>query len=160
VARNLTKYGIMFTLIVPVPMAGIIPWLITRWQPQPALFGIEPLRWLGMLMIPVGLVVYALALSTFEREDARAYPPCVKIVSSSIYGRTRNPMYLGVLLIMYGEALWLGSLGLVIYATGWFVFFHVFEVTFDEPFLKKKFGEEYTKYHESTPRWIPRGRRT
>lgn len=158
-STGLTMSGVMFTLVVPGPMAGVIPWFITRWRFQPAFFGLEPLRWVGAAAIAVGIVLLAAAILTFGREGVTAYPPCTKIVDCDLYAYTRNPMYTGVLLIMSGQGWLFASAGMLWYALGWFVFFHVFESTFDEPFLKKKFPDTYPRYHESVPRWIPRRRK-
>ena len=47
----------VFLCLAPGTVAGLIPWWISRWQLQPSFFGLEPLRWLGVLLIVLGLPV-------------------------------------------------------------------------------------------------------
>jgi len=155
-SHGITRPVLLFTALVPIPAGIFIPWLISRWHLQPAFLGIEPLRWVGAAMIPFGVAVYWSAVTCLGRQKASPYPPCTHIVSCDIYARTRNPMYTGVLLLMFGQAILFASRGVAIYAFCWFAAFHVFEVTYDEPFLARKFGAAYTDYHASVPRWIPR----
>jgi len=153
---GITLVGALFTLLVPIPAVAIVPWYITRWVQQPAFLGLEPLRYAGLALIPIGAVVYATGLTCLGRNGANPIPPVHCIVDSGIYGWTRNPMYIGVLMALVGQGLYFGSRGLLYYAAGWFVLFHVFEVTFDERELKKQFGDGYGGYINRVPRWIPR----
>ena len=51
---GITRPVLLFTALVPIPMGLFFPWLISRWHLQPAFFALEPLRWLGALMMPIG----------------------------------------------------------------------------------------------------------
>jgi protein-S-isoprenylcysteine O-methyltransferase Ste14 len=79
-----------------------------------------------------------------------------QLVARGLYGFVRNPMYVGVLLAMDGQALLFGSLATLWYALGAALFFHLFVVCYEEPTLRRQFGESYTEYCQSVPRWIPR----
>lgn len=68
-------------------------------------------------------------------------------------------MYVGVLLILLGEALVFQSLRLLGYAVGVWCVFHLFFIFYEEPILKKKFGAAYEEYYNAVPRWVPRVRR-
>jgi protein-S-isoprenylcysteine O-methyltransferase Ste14 len=153
---RLTQIGALFTLLVPVPVVGIIPWYITRWIIQPAFLGVEPLRYVGAVLIVAGCSVYVVGLGHLGHHGTHPIPPVVNIVSAGIYAWTRNPMYSGVIMMLIGQALLFGSRDLLEYALGWFLFFHCFEVFYDEPVLKHKFADVYPAYCERTPRWIPR----
>jgi protein-S-isoprenylcysteine O-methyltransferase Ste14 len=65
-------------------------------------------------------------------------------------------MYGGVLLIVLGEAAVFRSLNLLIYAPLLFVVFSLFVVGFEEPTLRRQFGESYERYRHTVPPWIPR----
>jgi protein-S-isoprenylcysteine O-methyltransferase Ste14 len=64
-------------------------------------------------------------------------------------------MYLGVLSILVGEALFFESQRLFEYAAIVFIFFYLFVVLYEEPILRQKFGESYQKYCKAIPRWLP-----
>ncbi|MCI0515308.1 isoprenylcysteine carboxylmethyltransferase family protein [candidate division KSB1 bacterium] len=79
-------------------------------------------------------------------------PPKV-LVTHGFYRYTRNPMYLGVLGILLSEALFFSSLSLLIYPALILGSFHLFVVGYEEPHLRREFGEAYTAYCRTTPRW-------
>ena len=68
----------------------------------------------------------------------------------------RNPMYLGVLLIVVGQAVLFHSMALVRYAAAIWLAAHFFVLGYEEPTLERTFGEEYRNYKQRVPRWIPR----
>ena len=84
--------------------------------------------------------------------------PPKELVITGLYKFVRNPMYLGVELMLLGHFLWFGFWRLLIYGIAFFVAFHLFVVLYEEPTLQKKFGSSYKRYLKQTPRWIPRFR--
>jgi protein-S-isoprenylcysteine O-methyltransferase Ste14 len=77
-------------------------------------------------------------------------------VVKGLYRYTRNPMYLGVILIILGWASLFAEWQLLIYALGVGIVIHLFVVLYEEPRLQKLFGEDYTSYRRSVRRWLPR----
>ena len=77
--------AVVFTILVPAPMAGLIPWLITKWRFQPAFFGIEAGRWLGAIMIVVGAAALLTAIVWFAREGVKPYPPIERVITTGPY---------------------------------------------------------------------------
>jgi len=67
----------------------------------------------------------------------------------------RNPIYVGDLLVLAGEALLFESMILLVYAVLLFCVFHLFVVFHEEPALRRKFAEPYDRYCRVVPRWIP-----
>jgi protein-S-isoprenylcysteine O-methyltransferase Ste14 len=65
-------------------------------------------------------------------------------------------MYLGALLVVFAETILLQSPLLLAYAFGLWLVLHSFLVLFEEPQLRRRFGQPYLEYCASTPRWIPR----
>jgi protein-S-isoprenylcysteine O-methyltransferase Ste14 len=65
-------------------------------------------------------------------------------------------MYVGLLILLLGEALLYDSLAVVIYASIAGVIFHIFILIHEEPVLTRKFGNEYVNYAKQVNRWIPR----
>jgi len=78
----------------------------------------------------------------------------IKMVSSGLYKMSRNPMYLGVLNIALGEAIFFESEAILFYTGILIIFFHLIVIVFEEPHLKKKYGQEYENYTKQVPRWF------
>ena len=68
-------------------------------------------------------------------------------------------MYVGVLLVIVGWAVFLQSWRILIYGAAVATFFHLFVVLVEEPMLEGKFGEAYLKYCHEVGRWLPGKRR-
>jgi len=145
-----------FVMYAPVPVIGIFPYLITRWVQQPPFLGIDALRYVGMALIPVGLIVHIAGFLTLARGGANPIPPVYAIVKNGLFAWTRNPMYIGALTAVFGQALLFGSRGLLYFIAGVLTVAHTFAVTYDEPELRKKFGKEYIDYCNAVNRWLPR----
>ncbi len=107
----------------------------------------------------VGLCGFALTVSGalyFKKSGTaiRPFETSTALVKDGPYRFTRNPMYLGMVLILIGTAIYLGSL------TPWFVipvFFLIIQEWFikhEEPFLENIFGKEYQDYKCKVRRWI------
>jgi protein-S-isoprenylcysteine O-methyltransferase Ste14 len=78
------------------------------------------------------------------------------MVSRSLYRFVRNPMYIGVLFVITGEAILFASWPIAMYALSAALAFHLFVLLYEEPTLRSKFGPAYEEYLRSVPRWIPR----
>ena len=86
-------------------------------------------------------------------------PPLIRPQSLSQQGPyrvVRNPMYMGVLLILLGESVAFASIPILYYALVVWLFFHLFVVLYEEPTLRQKFGSSYQEYCNTVSRWIPR----
>ncbi len=149
----------LFLVLAPGTVAGLVPWLITRWRPGPVPWNREPIPALGWL---VGLAALALLLDCFARfawqgagTPAPIAPPR-RLVVSGPYRRVRNPMYLAVAGLILGQALVLASLPLLVYGLVACTAFHVFVVAYEEPTLRRQFPNDYAGYFAAVPRWIPR----
>lgn len=82
--------------------------------------------------------------------------PPKELVVEGLYKFVRNPMYVGIMLILLGHILWFRSLLLILYAVGLFIAVHLFVVFYEEPHLQKRFGDSYKFYFQRVPRWFPR----
>ena len=82
--------------------------------------------------------------------------PPKRLVSRGLYKYVRNPMYVGVLTLIFAQAIWFESLQLIEYAALVFVLMHLFVLFYEKRALKRKFGESYEHSRETVPRWIPR----
>ena len=83
------------------------------------------------------------------------FDPPRELVVKGLYRFVRNPMYLGDVLVLSGEALLFGSAALLSYALLMLGVFHLFVTWYEEPALRRSFGTSYERYCKAVPRWIP-----
>jgi len=149
---------LVFTLIVPGTMTVLIPYLILSFGAPPS----PPpgaLRFVGLVPIAVGTAAYlwcAWDFATAGKGTPNPLDPPTLLVTRGLYRFVRNPIFLGIGLILLGEALFFGSLRLFFYAILVLSVFHLRVVLFEEPRLKEAFGGKYEEYSRRVPRWIPR----
>ena len=75
---------------------------------------------------------------------------------TGLYRYVRNPIYIAVVAVIFGQALLFGDLRLLWYGALLWFFFHIFVVVYEEPTLEQTFGLEYEAFRANVPRWIPR----
>ncbi|MFC6084508.1 methyltransferase family protein [Sphaerisporangium aureirubrum] len=144
-------------------MAVLVPWLITGWRVAelPGVIGwvTGALRGLGGGLVLVGLVVVVDAFVRFVREGFGTPMPAAPpehLVVGGLYRHVRNPMYVGVLAAILGQALLLGRFSLIWYAAAAFAATFAFVRLHEEPTLRRTFGAEYEEYRAAVPGWWPR----
>jgi len=112
----------------------------------------------AMLPLALGLGVYLRCLWEFAARGRGIPAPLdhpKQLVVSGLYRYVRNPMYLGVLLVLLGEALFFQSTAFLLYALAWLAFVHLNILLYEEPNLTRRFGDSYRHYQASVRRWIP-----
>jgi protein-S-isoprenylcysteine O-methyltransferase Ste14 len=139
----------------PTIVAGLVPWLLTRWHvdDQPLL-----LRILGGVVMMLGLVLVLESTARFALEGRGTpapWAPPERFVVHGLYRFTRNPMYVGVLALVVGQASLLGREILLAWAAAAWLLFQLFLVFEEEPGLRRRFGAEYEGYCARVPRWLP-----
>ena len=87
------------------------------------------------------------------------YPP-ERLVVRGPYRYVRNPMITGVVSVLLGEAALFASPAVLAWAGFVFALNAVYFPLIEEPDLRSRFGSDYDAYAASTPRWLPRYRRT
>jgi protein-S-isoprenylcysteine O-methyltransferase Ste14 len=112
-------------------------------------------RWLGVAVAAAGLALYVKVLHDFgaswrftidrERPD--------ELVTTGVFERTRNPVYLALLLVAFGAPLALGSLQLLLLACVAPIYLRQL-VRREESFLAEHYGDRYSAYCASVPRWV------
>jgi len=157
----------VFTVLVPGTVTVWLPMAFyNRARAVPEQLGW--LRELGWIPIAAGVVLYLWSTAEFLLRG-RGTPaiwftkplrfvlgqePQI-LVRGAIYRYVRNPMYVGVVSILFGEALVFASPNLLGYALGVWLFFHLIIVFVEEPHLRRTRGEAYLAYCREVPRWIP-----
>lgn len=146
----------LWFVLVPLPVAYGVPTLLV-------LFGKSNNFRAGAISV-IGLVAVALGTAGLlwcfvefirrGRGTPAPYEPPRELVIGGLYRYTRNPMYVGVLLIVVGEALWWASWVIIGYAGLLWVAFHAWVILYEEPSLRRRFGRQYERYCSAVPRWI------
>jgi protein-S-isoprenylcysteine O-methyltransferase Ste14 len=118
-----------------------------------------PVRVLGGLMIGAGLAVLLRAFVRFVVEGSGTPAPVApteRLVVGGAYRYVRNPMYLAVAALIFGQAFLLGQAGLLLYAAAFCVTVAAFVHGYEEPVLSRRFGAQYEAYRRAVPAWRPR----
>lgn len=123
----------------------------------PALAVDPGIRWmLGFLLCVGGLWLGLASIGRFREAKTNVTPwgDASAIVETGAYGRTRNPMYIGMALIMMGAAMLLGSRGGLLMVPVALILINWFVVPREEAYLTRRFGDEYRDYCRRVRRWI------
>jgi protein-S-isoprenylcysteine O-methyltransferase Ste14 len=142
-------------VVFPGTVTVAIPWLILQGSGQ------HTPRWTGLALAAVGVAVLFRCIWEFAvsgRGTLAPIDPPTRLVVNGLYRYIRNPMYVGVVLILAGEAWLFWSVGLLLYAAGFFLVASLFIIFHEEPALRGEFGESYADYARTVPRWVPRVR--
>jgi len=148
--------SIIFFILAPGTVAGYIPLALLRTGSQ---LETGVLSYLAFPLWIIGTAVLIWCFWDFVQKGkgtpAPIDPP-KELVVSGLYNHVRNPMYVGIILILIGHFLWFGFWSLVAYAIVVFIAFSAFVIFYEEPNLKKRFGAAYAEYCKRVSRWIPR----
>jgi protein-S-isoprenylcysteine O-methyltransferase Ste14 len=152
--------SVVFLLVAPAMIAGVVPWWMTRWQVRSSSFlDALALKVIGVILIGSGLVVLLDSFARFALQGIGTPAPAFPtrhLVVTGLYRYVRNPIYLAVTALILGQGLLFASVGLIAYGALIWVGFHVFVIAYEEPTLRKAFGVEYDRYCANVPRWLPR----
>ena len=113
----------------------------------------------GMIVGTAGAVIALWCVFAFARigkGTPAPFDPPRRLVIRGPYRFVRNPMYIGAALALAGAALFYESVPLLAYAVLFLVASHVFVVWYEEPTLRRTFGQEYEAYCRKVRRWWPR----
>lgn len=145
---------LVFTVFVPGTVAGYVPWRLRR----AAVTGVD--AWAAFIVITIGVAIYLhtafWGFALIGGGTPAPIAPTKILVVKGLHRFVRNPMYLGVALVIGGQAWLFHSLHILIYMACMLTVAHLFVVFYEEPTLRRQFGEEYDRYRAAVPRWIPR----
>jgi protein-S-isoprenylcysteine O-methyltransferase Ste14 len=147
----------VFFVVAPGGTAGLVPWLITGWEGSPPGFDLVDL--LGILVGLLGLAMVVACFVRFVREG-RGTPapvaPTEELVVGGLYRYLRNPMYVGVGLVIAGQCLAFRSPALVVWLAIFTLAVTVFVVAYEQPTLRATYGASYDDYRRAVPAVVPR----
>jgi protein-S-isoprenylcysteine O-methyltransferase Ste14 len=158
------KWAAAIITVLSFPMGpGIVvvllPWLITRWH-HGALYPVG-VRALGVALIAVASLVMIAAFARFPAEGGGTPfptnpPSSDRVIVGGPYRYVRNPMYVAFVVAIIGLWLLLARPVLLIYAGAFFVAIAAFVQWYEEPTMRKRFGQQYVEYCSRVHRWLPR----
>ena len=141
-------------LALPGIVAGLVPSVIIfhDWHRHG---GFAP----GFVLLAIGLVLLLWCVRDFYvagRGTLAPWAPPRQLVVVGLYRYARNPMYVAVLTIVLGWGLAYTSAALGLYALILAPTFHLRVVLHEEPWLRRQFGTDWSRYATTVPRWLPR----
>lgn len=148
--------SLIFLIIAPGMVAGYIPLALLRNGPQ---IDTGMIAYLAIPLWGIGGMILLWSFWNFLHEGGGTpapNDPPKELVAAGFYRYVRNPMYVGILLILVGYFLWFGFWSLFLYTLFVFITVHLFVTLYEEPTLRRKFGASYEEYLSRVPRWIPR----
>ena len=143
--------------MIVVTIAAVLMWAIARAAPH--------LTWpypgrvlLATALLVVGIAIIAMGIRAFSRSrttvDPRFPENASGIVSSGIYRYSRNPMYLGMLVVLLAWAAQLSNLATLVVPVLFALYITRWQIVPEERALAAKFGAEYEAYRRSVRRWL------
>jgi protein-S-isoprenylcysteine O-methyltransferase Ste14 len=145
--------------VAPATAAGLVPWLLTRWEVASPVPGGVPAQITGALLVSAGAAVIANSFVHFAVEGIGTpapFAPPKKLVVGGLYRYVRNPMYVSIAAAVAGQGLLLGQPKLFVALGIGAVPVVAFVRLYEEPALTRKFGAAYEQYRHNVPRWLPR----
>ena len=111
---------------------------------------------IGALLIFMSLIIFYISIKQFNKhsEDPVPTTPSNLIIVNGIYSYTRNPMYLGLLLMQIGLGMLLSVIHIVMFTVFTYLILKYFVIFPEEKYLEDKFGDVYIRYKKSVNRWI------
>jgi len=122
----------------------------------PRLLGL-PVAPLGIALVVLGCVPSFWAALLFRRERTEINPTSPanrKLVTSGPFGLTRNPMYLGLVIVTLGIAVWVGAWPMFLSPIALFVTANGVHIPFEEAKMRRQFPTEFQAYAGRVRRWI------
>lgn len=150
---------IIFFFIAPFTLAGLVPWAITGWQVKASEFALPAAQAVGTVVTGVGALMLIDSFARFALKGLGTPAPVFptkRLVVDGLYRYVRNPMYVGVVSAILGQALMFASPALLVYGVLLWLGFHLFVMGYEEPTLRESFGREYEEFCSNVRRWIPR----
>ena len=157
----LAARSLLWTILLPGFFGAYVPWRyfgLNRVQLDPS----NPVHVVGLICMTLGALLLAACIVEFARSGRGTLSPLDpprRLVVRGLYRYVRNPMYLSVTTLVLGEVLLVRSTALAIYLAVWFLAVNLFVIGYEEPTLRRMFGESYDEYTNQVGRWIPKMRR-
>jgi protein-S-isoprenylcysteine O-methyltransferase Ste14 len=156
--------GLIFLVLVP----GLVAVYVPQW-----IVGAEPISggwWqAGWLLIGAGVIFALAGMASFLRAGGT---PAIfftrglrflwgeepgSLVRGGVYRYSRNPMYVGVVTVIFGQAVLFRSAAVAVYGAAMFGLFHGVVTLVEEPHLRRRDPEKFARFEKEVPRWLGTG---
>jgi len=136
-------------------IALVLMWLLQRYVPVYQYIQ-APWVYAGIILVFFGIVMAAVSAGMFVKADTGLEPfeEATTLVTGGFYRYTRNPMYMGMFLILFGVAVLLGSVGALLPLVLFIIIIRYNFVAGEERFMQAAFGQQYLDYKAAVRRWI------
>ncbi|KPQ28313.1 MAG: putative protein-S-isoprenylcysteine methyltransferase [Marinobacter excellens HL-55] len=143
VVQVLVTAGFMWTLAVTVPSLG---------------FTLSASSLIALVFAAIGVAFALLGVLAFRSAgttvDPRVPDQSVSLVVRGVYRISRNPMYVGFLLVLIAWGIFLSNLASLVLLPTFVIFMNRFQIVPEERHMREKFGEAYRQYEAEVRRWI------
>jgi protein-S-isoprenylcysteine O-methyltransferase Ste14 len=150
--------SIFFTFLLPGTVTVLLPfWLISSRGAR--LSSHQALHYFGFPLIVIGATGLLWCIWDFFSKGRGTLAPFDQpkhLVVKGLYRYVRNPMYVSVTTILIGEAIFFMSVPILIEAGVFILLSHLFVTLYEEPALRRQFGQSYERYSRAVGRWMPR----
>lgn len=154
----------IFSAIVPFAVGFWLPTQVHRAFDGPRYGRLDTLALIpSFILLGVGALIYLCCAWDFSVKGLGTPAPIdapKNLVVNGLYRFARNPMYVGVFCLIASRVVYFWSFAVVLYLVFVATCVQLFIVLYEEPHLRKVFGEQYLEYCKQVPRWIPRFRAT
>ena len=138
-------------------IVALLMWLIALVLPATPIA--TSARWVGIVsLLATGAYFSLAAVVSFKKAQTTVNPlqpdACSSLVTSGVYQRSRNPMYLGLLFVLIAWGLFLSNLFSVIFAAGFLLYMNRFQIQPEERALLAVHGQDYSDYMIKVRRWL------
>lgn len=149
--------NLIFTILQPGVVCIGIPWLILNNIKE--LLSKTPsfvfLVACVFMLVGTCILFYSIYLfATIGHGTLSPLDPTKNLVQTGLYKYSRNPMYVGVMLILLSECLLFQNQHLLNYTLAVFILFNIFIIFVEEPRLVREFGQDYANYCKQVRRWL------
>ena len=138
-------------------LAAALMWALHRWLPLSNWIA-TPWNRLGALPGAAGVAIAVAEFTRFRQARTTVNPmdpsKASRLVTHGVFRISRNPMYLGLLLLLIGWAVWLGTASPWLMPPIFVIVITIAQIIPEEQALHKLFGEQYLAYQRSVSRWI------
>jgi protein-S-isoprenylcysteine O-methyltransferase Ste14 len=161
----MTLRHLLAIMLLPFVVVVMIPrWLLRAWS-------VSDERWVdgtlaaafahiaGIVVFICGFALFAWCVSlcaSVGQGTLAPWDPTRRLVAVGPYRYMRNPMISGVVAMLAGEGISLGSRVIAIWVATFIAINQVYFMFFEEPGLERRFGAAYREYKSAVPRWVPR----
>ena len=148
--------SLFWTILIPGVVTIYIPSLILGRIALPDTWRL--LQWIAVPAGGMGATILLHCIVSFAVIGRGTLSPAdapQHLVVRGLYRYVRNPMYCGVLAMLLAEAAFFESVALLEYTLVWFAVVHLFVILYEEPALRRQFGNSYDQYTRNVHRWLP-----